>query len=295
MTDPLLSVIVICHDMPREAPRTLFSLSPAHQRGVHPEDYEIIAIDNGSGAPLDPAEVTSIAPNIRYTFHETASVSPVEALNLGGRMARGQHLAFIVDGARMASPGLVRATMDGIRLKKMPFLCSLSWHLGPDVQFNSMLEGYDQQVEDGLLDEIAWPQDGYRLFEISTLAPSSAPGFLGGFPSECSWLCLSRTGFERLGGYDPGFTSPGGGLVNQDIVCRAAEDGGFDFTVLLGEGVFHQFHGGVATNVKPAHHPMPAFQLEYERLRGTPYKRTQIEAVSYYGIMPQSARRFLAP
>jgi len=65
--------------------------------------------------------------------------------------------------------------------------------------------------------------------------------------------------------------------------------------VLLGEGVFHQFHGGVATNVKPAHHPMQIFRKEYEQIRGVPYTRAKIETVSYYGIMPQSARRFLAP
>jgi osmoprotectant transport system permease protein len=40
---------------------------------------------------------------------------------------------------------------------------------------------------------------------------------------------------------------------------------------LLGEGTFHQFHGGVATNVPAASHPFPIFHEEYVRLRGEPF------------------------
>lgn len=294
MSAPDLSIVVVFHNMRREARRTLLSLAPGYQCGVKAEDYEIIAIDNGSSAPFGPEECQGIAPNIRHVFHETDSVSPVGALNLGGELARGQFIALIADGARMASPGLVRATLDALGLHPMPFLCSLSWHLGPDVQNESILEGYDQAAEDQLLDQIGWPADGYRLFEISTLAQSSRPGFLGGFPRECSWLALPRSGFESLGGYDPAFTSPGGGLANHDIVIRSASECGFCFFVLLGEGVFHQIHGGVATNVKPTDHPMEMFKEEYQRIRGVPYQPPTIEDVRYFGKMPPLARRFLA-
>jgi len=210
-------------------------------------------------------------------------------------MARGRYVALIVDGARMATPGLLLATLKGLRLSNAPFLCSLSWHLGPDVQNRSMVEGYNQEIEDALLDEIAWPEDGYRLFGISALAQSSMPGFLGGFPTECSWVTLPHQLFDRLGGYDPSFQSPGGGLVNHDFVTRAAALPGTDFIVLLGEGVFHQSHGGVATNVKPSDHPAPSFHEEYERLRGVRYSPPKIENVLYCGKMPDIARKFLAP
>lgn len=294
MTAPQLSVIVICHDMPREAARTLQSLATPYQQGVNAAEYEVIVIDNGSTRPLHPPAVAALGPGFSYRYLETASVSPVAALNLGAQMARGDYITFIVDGARMATPGLVRATLDAVALRKLPFLCSLSWHLGPDVQNRSMLEGYNQQVEDQLLDSIDWPEDGYRLFEISTLAQSSMPGFLSGFPSECSWLGLSREGFDRLGGYDPAFKSPGGGLVNHDLIHRAAQAGIFDFTVLLGEGVFHQFHGGIATNVERKHHPMPDFLEEFRAIRGVDYQRQVIDDVAYFGKMPAAARRFIA-
>lgn len=291
---PTLSIIVIFHDMRREARRTLFSLSHRHQQNIEIDEYEIIAIDNGSSSPLDGDDVRAIGPNVRYLFHETTSVSPVDALNLGAESARGDYMAFIVDGARMATPGLVSTSLVALRSTAAPFLGSLGWHLGPDVQNRSMLDGYDQRVEDTLLDGIDWPEDGYRLFDIATLAQSSGPGFLGGFPSECSWLCISSAGFVRLGGYDTAFRSPGGGLANHDLVARAAAMDEFEFMVVLGEGVFHQFHGGVATNVAPADHPYQRFQDEYRAIRGEPYQPPEIGRVMYHGTVPPAAMRFVA-
>src|SRR5262249_61582669 len=45
---PELSVVVVGYRMERELPRTLRSLSPSMQRGIKPDQYEIILIDNGS-------------------------------------------------------------------------------------------------------------------------------------------------------------------------------------------------------------------------------------------------------
>lgn len=83
--------------------------------------------------------------------------------------------------------------------------------------------------------------------------------------------------------------------MNPDFVDRAASAGGFDFIVLLGEGVFHQIHGGVATNVKPDDLPINVFRKEFREIRGMEYCRPDIPDVVYYGAMTPSARRFLAP
>ena len=48
MSTPKLSVIVICYNMQRELPRTLFTLSCDYQKNIDLSDYEIIVIDNGS-------------------------------------------------------------------------------------------------------------------------------------------------------------------------------------------------------------------------------------------------------
>ena len=290
-----LSIIVIFYNMQREAMRTLYSLSTAHQQGVAAEDYEIIAIDNGSSRPLDPGTVANFGPNFRYHFHETTSVSPVGAVNLGAGMARGDALAVIVDGARMASPGLVHWSLAALRLNASAFVCSLSWHLGPDIQQRSILQGYDQAREDALLDDSNWQTDGYRLFGISTIAPSSGVGFLGGFPTECSWFCMARTAFHGLGGFNPAFQSPGGGQCNHEFRNRALEHPDMIPTMLLGEGVFHQVHGGTATNARPEQLPFDLYREEYRRIFGTDLPDFQPSDVIYLGHMCDTARRFVLP
>ena len=288
-----LSIIVVFFNMRREAERTLYSLSPAHQMGVCKETYEIIAIDNNSSAPLTERFVTKYGENFKYIFYETQSKSPVEAINTGVNAARGEFVAIIVDGARMASPGLVADSLRALSLFEYPLVGSLSWHLGPEVQNVSMLNGYCEEVEDELLQSISWPDDGYRLFEISVLAQSSSRGFLNGVPNELSWLCLPRQKFLEVGGFDMGFQSPGGGLMNHDFLNRALSMPGVRPVMLLGEGVFHQFHGGVATNVPMADHPIQDFKNEYERIRRAPYEPFVPEKVHYLGTFPPTARRFL--
>jgi hypothetical protein len=193
----------------------------------------------------------------------------------------------------MASPGLISTSLLGAGLAANPFVFALAWHLGPKIQNISMLEGYDQAAEDELLESIEWPDDGYRLFEISTIASSSEAGFLAGVPPECSWFCMKRSTFLDIGGFDTGFVSPGGGLVNHEFRNRVLTIPGITPVGVLGEGVFHQFHGGVATNVPLAEHPWESFDVEYRRLRGTSFSPIPAPTPLYVGRMCDGARRFL--
>ena len=47
-----VSVVVVVYNMPREAPRTLHSLSASYQRHIDADDYEVIVVDNGSNPPF---------------------------------------------------------------------------------------------------------------------------------------------------------------------------------------------------------------------------------------------------
>ena len=47
-----LSIVVIGFDMKRELPRTVVSLLPPYQQGVHHDEVEIIVVDNGSAEPV---------------------------------------------------------------------------------------------------------------------------------------------------------------------------------------------------------------------------------------------------
>lgn len=288
-----LSVIVIFYNMSREAKRTLYTLSPAYQKGVGVDDYEVIAIDNNSKDPLNAEEVAAFGPNFQYHYYKTDSVSPVEAINFGADQAKGEYLSIIVDGARMVTPGLVKTTIKALRKFPNPVVCSLAWHLGPDVQNLSMLDGYNQSVEDDLLDSIDWRTNGYDLFTISALAPSSRVSVRRGkMPHECSWLALPRDKFLNLGGFDARFVSPGGGLMNHDILERIMAQPDVSPVLILSEGSFHQFHGGTATNTRLDNHPKVKFQAEYESIHGHQYSRRGGPDPHYFGLIPAVARKF---
>jgi glycosyltransferase involved in cell wall biosynthesis len=291
-TGPKLSVIVIFHNMRREATRTLFSLSPTYQ-GVRAEDYEVIAIDNGSDEPLNADQVHAVAPNFRYVSHTTTSVSPVDAVNRGVDLARSENIAINIDGARILSPGILRYSLMAFRAFASPFVCTLGWHLGDEAQNFSVEKGYCQTVEDRLLASVDWQTNGYALFSMSTLALSSKDGWFSPI-MESNCFAIGKKAFLRLGGFSNGFQAAGGGLVNLDFFSSACEASYLEPVVLLGEGTFHQFHGGVATNVPMAEHPWPTFLEEYVRVRGKPYTQPQFNPC-YLGHLPAEARRFLSP
>ena len=270
MTAPRASLVVIAYNMARELPRTLQSLSPACQRGVEAGDYEVIVVDNGSTRPFDRALCARLCPNASFHAMHDPAPSPVAAINHGLAQARGELVGVLIDGARMASPGLVAAALQAARLHPRPVVGTLAFHLGPDVQMRSVAEGYDQQVEDALLGSVDWVGDGYRLFSISVLAGSSARGWFA-LPSETNALFLTRGQWRELGGYDPAFVAPGGGLVNLDTWTRTCAAGSAQVMLLLGEATFHQVHGGIATNAPPRSH-WQAFHDEYVRIRGHAFK-----------------------
>lgn len=266
MTTPALSIVVVAYDMERELPRTLQSLSPDYQRGMT-EPYEVIVVDNASPVPVPEPEQDG---GVRVLRLEQAGSSPAPAVNVGLAAAQGEWICVFVDGARIASPGLLAQTLRACRRFERAVVGTFAYHLGPGLQWETMKSGYDRDVEDRLLTDIAWPEDGYRLFEISSLAGSSlgAPDRL---PAETNSLCLSRSLWDELGGFDERFCGPGGGLVNLDTFARACALPGVDVVMLLGEGTFHQIHGGVATNSESDR--WAEFHAEYVQIRGHVYER----------------------
>ena len=111
----------------------------------------------------------------------------------------------------------------------------------------SVQQGYNQEQEDRLLEQARWTEDGYRLFDISVFAGSSAGGWFKPI-GESNAIFMRKALWDELGGFDERFQSPGGGYVNLDTLSRAVALPGVTVVTLLGEGTFHQVHGGVATN-----------------------------------------------
>jgi len=286
---PKLSVIVIGYNMARELPRTIRSLSPAMQRGIDPQDYEIILIDNGSKQTFDEAELRRVLPGLVVHRFQNATVSPVPAINFGLTLARGDLVGVCIDGARIASPGLLAKALAASRLHERPVIGTIAFHLGPEQQMESVKHGYNQAVEDELLARSGWETDGYRLFTISTFAGSSAGGWFD-LPAESNAFFLRAEHWRALGGWDEGFVAPGGGLVNLDTWKRVCADPAGQLIMLLGEATFHQVHGGVATNTPDP--PLALFHEEYVRLRGCAYERPTRRPL-YFGTLPETLRASL--
>src|SRR5262245_33584251 len=280
---PSLSVVVVAFDMARELPRTLRSLAPDYQLGIGVADYEVIVVDNGSPAPVDEAALATFPGQIRLVRVDPAPPSPVHAANLGVELANGELVGLLIDGAPMASPGLLAHALLARHVAARPVVATLGWHLGTTLHANAGQAGYDQAAEDRLLAELEWERDGYRLFGAATLAESSSRGWFAPL-GESNALFMSADTWSALGGLDERFVLPGGGLANHDLFRRACELEGTQLVVLLGEGTFHQIHGGAATSGRIAWDQM---HDEYVALRGRRWTPPENERL-YLGTVPPS-------
>ncbi len=248
---PGLSIVVVVRNMPREARRTLLSLSAGYQRRIGAAEYEVIVVDNGSDPPFDPRSLEALGGNFRLIRIDQASPSPAAAVNRGIAAAEGSVIGVMVDGARIATPGLLHFGRRAARLAGTAVVTTLGWDLGHDFQRFAVECGYDQAREDDLLASIDWPRNGYRLFEIGTPDESSWEGWLQPV-SQSTALFMERRHWDALGGMDERLDLPDAGPVNVDIYSRALALRGAQPVVLLGEGTFHQLHGVTATGATPA-------------------------------------------
>ena len=286
-----LSLVVASYDMARELPRTVCSITRPYQQDIDSLDYEIVVVDNGSPARPDAAALEAMAPGVTVVRADRAEASPAQAVNQAVDATRGRHVGIILDGARMVTPGVLALARLALTMDPDALVTTMAWHLGPDHQSRSILAGYDAEEEDRLLTSIGWPADGHRLFEIAALAAANPRGFAGPINESCCTF-LSRDRFEALGGYEESFTSPGGGYVNLDFFTRALELVNTSLVVLLGEGSFHQVHGGAATNSGDPVETDRVFSAEYEAIRGRSYVRPEVDPI-YIGRLPCTATRWI--
>lgn len=290
---PLISFVLIVYKMPDQAEKTLYSLSTDYQRGVSGNDYEIIVVENSSAAVLGEERACQYGNNVRYFYREESLPSPVPAVNFGAAEARGTHISIMVDGARMLSPAVVSYTLAACQLHPRPVIAIPGYHLGHKLQQRAVLEGYCEAEEQELLASIDWPRDGYRLFEIACLSGTSRAGYFKPI-GESNCLCVSRELWAELQGFDAAFTETGGGQVNLDFYKRAVESPDTQLIVLIGEGSFHQFHGGITTGTQGDERikSMQDHFNQYAALRGGPYESPDKRPI-FLGSVSDSAMKFL--
>ncbi|HEX4083660.1 MAG TPA: glycosyltransferase [Chthoniobacteraceae bacterium] len=291
-----MAVIVVCYKMEGQIGNTIRSLLPPYQKKVRKREYDIILVDNGSPRPL-PEEIWKQGSNVRYLFIPPgeASPNPGVAINRAVRMSQGEHLGIMIDGARMVTPGVLHWGRRLLDIEPGGMVEVLGWHLGPKFQSESILEGYTQEVEKEMLLRSQWWENGYRLFEICAPSEQTRKGFASR-AQESNCFFIPRKIFDKIGGYNEGYKEPGGGLVNLDFYERAVGAASQVFT-LLGEGTFHQVHGGAATSLTTAQlaEALARWSGESQQIRGAELSKVDYRKFIVAGHLPPECRRWMNP
>lgn len=289
-----LSVLLICYDMAREIPRTLQALARDYQEGVAGLDYEVLLVDNGSPQPLDPSTWAQVDVPVRLIEMHNPLPSPARAINTALDQARGEIVCVMIDGAHLLTPGVLRLALTAFAAFDDPVVATRYFWLGPDAQNLSIKDGYCQDVEDRLMDKISWPEDGYRLFEIGSPLKTGAENINWMnrlFESNCFFM--QHEFFRAIGGADERFDFPGGGFINSDIFKRAVDHPQTTAVQLIGEGCFHQIHGGTTTNnisTEKRNRDLERYRDQYEAIRGDRDIITR-STFSFLGHVPTNAAK----
>ncbi len=291
---PVLSIVLVVYDMPVQAQNTLVSLSTEYQHDVSMDDFEVIVVENESPNLINAQFIQSLPKNVHYHMRKESQPTPVHAINYGATVAKGDYICLMIDGARLLTPGVVKNLLLGHRIAEQSVVSIPGYHLGEQLQQESVDSGYGLEAERELMRSIAWPEQGYRLFDIACFSGSSATGFF--LPnSESNCISVPRKLWHDLGGYDARFDLRGGGLINLDFYRRACEYPGIQHVIIPGEGTFHQFHGGVTTGgetrvVRDAY--IEASKAQYRDLRGEDYSSPNTRPI-YLGQLPEQSQKFL--
>jgi len=244
---PKLSVIVIVYNMREQAMNTLHSLSPAYQKNIAADDYEVIVVENRSAHNLNETDIKKTLPNARYFLRDEQGVSPVHAINFAFQQCRAPMIGLMIDGARMLTPRVLEYVLMAKRIDENALVAVPGYNLGPVEHQLAAEHDYNETIEKQQLNNIEWQQNGYRLFDISSLGGANPTGVINPL-LESNCVFASKTSFEKIGWADTAFTYPGGGSLNLHMfrslgMLRETNH----YFILPGEGSFHQLHGGVTT------------------------------------------------
>ena len=244
MPRPYISIVVVFYDMPWQAANTLYSLSSHYQKSIDAGDYEILAIENNSKRNLGKDAALAIDSNIKYLLRDEPSPSPVAAINEGIDLAQGEFLGLMIDGARMLSPGVLHLAEQATRAMDNPLVMIPGYHLGGEKSFE---QGYSEANDQQLLEQLNWKYDGYELFSRASMSPGNENGYMNPF-MESSLLFAARQAFINIGCANKDFNLAGGGSINLHMMRQLGIEQNLNPVVLVGEGSFHQHHGGVTTS-----------------------------------------------
>ena len=189
---------------------------------------------------------------------------------------------------------MLRFGLAGLSTYAPAIVATQQWYVGPGQQGDAMDDGYDQDYEDRLFETIHWPVHGYRLFEIGHFV-GDRDWLDGVWESNC--IFVPRSVLEQVGGFDESFSMAGGGYANLELYERLGSSPDVTVVSILGEGSFHQVHGGTTTNQPDATERRSrvfGYSRHYAELRGRPFQGPG-KPIHYVGRITSPAARRTKP
>jgi cephalosporin hydroxylase len=200
----------------------------------------------------------------------------------------------MIDGAHVLTPGVLHFGLKGLATYEPAIVVTQQWYVGPGQQGDAMDNGYNEEYEDKLFDEIRWPNVGHRLFEIGHFV-GDRDWLDGVWESNC--IFAPRTLLAQVGGFDESFSTAGGGYANLELYERLGTSTDITVCTIMGEGSFHQTHGGTTTNQADAatrRSRVFGYSRDYAQLRGRAFKGPG-KPLHYVGRLPNAAARRSKP
>jgi len=232
---PALSLVVAAQPPVELGLRALASLAPDYQRGVDAE-YELVIVDNGSDCPAAWSELAEREQHVRLCRLDRHA-SHADAVWTGVTAAHGQSVG-VVDGAAVASPGLVRTMIGATRAHPDSAIVTFNWELGYDIPPFATESGWTPSDEACLLASIDWPADGYRLFEVATLDIPAADSWFSAIV-ESRAFALPAAVWSRLADLHEAKGDASAGTTSSLLASAAALDD-VAWVLLISEATFRQ-------------------------------------------------------
>ena len=241
-----ISVLLLCYDMRNEVKNTLLSLEAKYQN-FDQDLYEVLVLENPSGNELNKDDIDLLPDNFHY-FLNKENQPLTKAMNFLATKATGGYFLLLVDGARILSKGILRSCNQARQISKKSIVAFHGFHLGQFAQQFSVKQGlYSKEAEEGFLNDINFPNNPDALFNNACFAGSSKSGYLFQM-AESNCLFLPKVLWDCVGGFDERLNALSGGLANLDLYSRVLEQKEYPLFFVLGEGTFHQLHGGDTTS-----------------------------------------------
>ena len=160
----------------------------------------------------------------------------------------------MIDGAHVLTPGVLQFGLAGLRTYAPAIVATQQWYVGPGQQGDAMDDGYDQAYEDRLFDASTGRTPATGSSRSATSSAIATGSTACGRATACSSRarCSSRSAASTRAS-----RCRAAATRTSSSTSASARHPTSPSCTIIGEGSFHQVHGGVTTNQADADERRP--------------------------------------